>query len=183
MLAKRSLIPHPAHLDTILDGISVKVSRVGTDVLKIEYVAVGSIGQISIPAPEIPEMSEGLWQHTCFEAFVGLGDARAYVEYNFSPSRRWAMYRFEDYREGKHMPPGFGSPDIYLEQSGPRFALTAWIDLQPLTFANPVSLGISTVIEAKTGERSYWALEHSADEPDFHRRDCFIIELPPAPSP
>ena len=30
---------------------------------------------------------DGLWRHTCFEAFVGIPGAEPYYEFNFSPWR------------------------------------------------------------------------------------------------
>ena len=41
-------------------------------------------------------------------------------------------------------------------------------------------VGLSAVIEAKDGSRSYWALAHPPGKPDFHHRDCFALRLPPA---
>jgi hypothetical protein len=40
------------------------------------------------------------------------------------------------------------------------------------------SLGLSAVLEEKDGTKSYWALAHGADKPDFHLRDCFVAKLP-----
>ena len=41
----------------------------------------------------------------------------------------------------------------------------------------PLRLGISAVIEAPGEELSYWALAHPGPEPDFHRRDGFLLRL------
>ena len=38
-------------------------------------------------------------------------------------------------------------------------------------------LGLSAVLEEKDGTKSYWALAHSADKPDFHAPGCFIARL------
>ena len=37
--------------------------------------------------------------------------------------------------------------------------------------------GISAVIRSGSGGLTYWALTHPGTEPDFHRRDGFIIGL------
>jgi hypothetical protein len=39
-------------------------------------------------------------------------------------------------------------------------------------------LGLSAVLEEQDGIKSYWALAHSSEKPDFHARDCFIAKLP-----
>ena len=43
-------------------------------------------------------------------------------------------------------------------------------------------VGISAVIEARDGTKSYWALAHAPGPPDFHNPDCFIATLPAPPS-
>jgi hypothetical protein len=30
--------------------------------------------------------------------------------------------------------------------------------------------------------KSYWALTHTGERPDFHRRDSFLLEVPEIPS-
>ena len=40
-----------------------------------------------------------------------------------------------------------------------------------------LEVGITTVVEDKQQQLSYWALTHPANEPDFHHRDSFIIKL------
>lgn len=179
VLAKRRLFSHPDSPKAPVD-LAAKVSLVGSDVLKIEYVAIGEIGALRIPRPAVPERADALWRHTCFEAFVGLGAGKGYVEFNFAPSRQWAIYRFEDYRAGMCEPVELCPPDLSIEAQGPRLALTAWLDLSPLSGARPVSLGLAAVIETQAGELSYWALAHPPGAPDFHHPDCFVLELPAA---
>ena len=37
--------------------------------------------------------------------------------------------------------------------------------------------GICAVIKATDGGLAYWALTHRGEQPDFHRRDSFIISV------
>ena len=39
-------------------------------------------------------------------------------------------------------------------------------------------LGLSAVLEEKDGTKSYWALAHSSEQPDFHDPGCFVARLP-----
>jgi hypothetical protein len=58
--------------------------------------------------------------------------------------------------------------------------LEAQIELASLAEAppdGPWRLGLSAVIEGAAGELSYWALAHPPGRPDFHRADCFALEL------
>lgn len=180
VLAKRALVAHPDFPEPSI-AIGAKLTSVGIGVLKIEYAVTGAVTDIRFPAVSAPERQDGLWKTTCFEAFVGMADGHSYVEYNFSPSRGWASYRFDDYRSGMAEAIDLSAPDIYLEtDNGGRFMLTAWVDLTPLTSKGVESLGISAVIEEVDGRKSYWALAHPPGKPDFHHSDCFVLKLPAA---
>ncbi len=37
---------------------------------------------------------------------------------------------------------------------------------------------LTAVLEEKDGAKSYWALAHAPDKPDFHHPDCFVAKLP-----
>ena len=160
------------------------MSLVGSDVLKLEYVIVGGIAKLCFPSLVLPERADELWKHSCFEMFVGQSNKSAYVEFNFSPSRLWASYRFEDYRNGMQPAIELSAPDICAEtDSEARFALTAWVDLSELGNLWPMSLGLSAVIEERDGRLSYWALAHPPGKPDFHHKDCFALTLPAPGTP
>jgi hypothetical protein len=38
-------------------------------------------------------------------------------------------------------------------------------------------LGLSAVLEENDGTKSYWALAHPGDKPDFHAPGCFAARL------
>lgn len=157
------------------------MTLVGSDVLKLEYVVVGAVSQIALPSIAPGGHEDGLWQHTCFEAFFAL--AAGYIEFNFSPSRRYAIYRFEGYRDGMQPALDLPAPNIYVEGGDARFSLTAWVDLKPFARAGIGDVGLSAVIEEIDGTKSYWALAHAPGPPDFHNRDCFIATLPAPAAP
>ncbi len=180
VLAKRRLIPHPGFAAPGID-IGVKLTLVGSDVLKIDYVVIGAVASLLVPPLAVPDRADGLWQHSCFEAFLGSADSTRYVEYNFSPSRHFAIYRFDGYRDGMQPAYDLPIPDIYLDTDGnARLEVAAWVDLSALS--HPVDVGLSAVIETKDGTKSYWALAHAPGPPDFHNRDCFTAFLA-APDP
>jgi hypothetical protein len=53
-----------------------------------------------LPAPAEPTRADELWKHTCCELFLLNPADGSYLEFNFSPSGRWAAYHFDAYREG-----------------------------------------------------------------------------------
>jgi hypothetical protein len=156
----------------------VEVAR--TDgALSLLYLVSGEIEQILLPAPASPERTDGLWQHSCFEAFLRGGDDPGYLEFNFSTSTQWAGYRFSGYREGMS-PAAIAAPAVKVF-IGPRtIALSCKIALGDLGLAKDWRLNLSAVIEERSGAKSYWALAHPTEgPPDFHDPDCFVLQVPP----
>ncbi|MEO0397735.1 MAG: hypothetical protein AAF243_17370, partial [Cyanobacteria bacterium P01_A01_bin.137] len=47
------------------------------------------------------------------------------------------------------------------------------LDVTGGTLDQPLELGVSSVL--KTDDLSHWALTHTGNEPDFHRRDSFRL--------
>jgi hypothetical protein len=128
----------------------------------------------------IPEASEsarmdGLWKTTCFEAFLRPAEEQSYREWNFAPSGEWAAYDFTSYREGMANAEIGSPPYVRMEDNFTWWALGATIAVDA---DKAWELGLSAVLEEKDGTKSYWALAHGADKPDFHRADCFVARLP-----
>lgn len=164
---------HPESRCDAVDSIAVEISqRVGR--LHIRYLISGRIADLKIAETSAQRRQDGLWQQTCFEAFLKPAGKKAYCEFNFSPSTRWAAYRFDDYRSGM-TPVDLDAPAIGRESSKGSFSLEAVLDDIGSATA---SLGLSTVIEETSGRKSYWALAHAPGKPDFHHPDCFVLQLP-----
>lgn len=160
--------------------------RVADDRLAIFYAVDAHEAALSIPSKAIPSRADGLWHTTCFELFARLENQQAYLEFNLSPSGKWAAYRFADYRDGmRTIAPG-EKPAILYERGEYGHALQADIDLSKLPgdiYEAPLCLGISAVIEDASGAKSFWALRHPEGKPDFHHRDCFSLKLAPPREP
>lgn len=170
-----ALVPHPASGAGCIQSIRVTAMRNG-ETLSLHYEAVGDTGKLALPTPRAPRRVDGLWEHTCFEAFIGGDDG--YYEFNFSPSCEWASYRFEDYRAGRTSPE-IDAPPIKVAATANRFDLYAEVLLDAAPFDGPAQrLGLSAVIKDTTGNITYWALAHGDGPPDFHRASCFIGQIP-----
>src|SRR6476469_8073605 len=127
-----------------------------------------------IPEPTEPERADGLWQATCLEAFLRREGGDGYREWNFAPSGQWAAYDFTAPRAGMSNADA-ADPYIRVEDN-----LTWWA--VGVSIAVPADtnweLGLSAVLEEQDGTKSYWALAHGGDAPDFHDPGCFIARLP-----
>ncbi len=159
--------------------IEVVTARPSSCCLELSYVVTGKLQEILIPAAMTPERADELWRHTCFEAFIRTADTE-YYELNFAPTTAWAAYRFTGYRRGKSVA-AIPIPAIVAHSDPDRYSLQASLNLNSLYRPEQQlwHLGLSAVIEDKTGGLSYWALAHTANKPDFHRPESFVYEFSP----
>lgn len=172
---QRDLTQHPAAPSAATLRIRVDAARGQSGLLEIVYNVTGEIDAVRWPERVAPARTDGLWNTTCFEAFIRPSPATDYLELNFSPSTAWAAYDFTNTREGMANAK-IASPTIETHVSRDTYTLKA-------TFAPNLPhgfwrLGLTTVIEETNGRKSYWALTHPATKPDFHHPDGFTLELP-----
>jgi hypothetical protein len=149
-------------------------------VLTVTYVLHGIIERLRIPAAKSPRRIDGLWQHTCFEAFLAVKGSSTYYEFNFSPSGEWAAYRFRSYRDGAAVENEDLNPRIAVRRQADTLELNADIRLallRAIPERSNLRLGFSAVINDAKGRLSYWALRHPPGKPDFHDPDSFIVQL------
>jgi hypothetical protein len=172
-----TLRPHPSSSSNGVNAIHVDVIP-GARRLELHYHLAGDIGTLEIPARNVPERADGLWRHTCFEAFIHRAPSTQYLEYNFSPSGAWAAYRFDAYREGMAALADGAAPLISSRAGNTSLDVSVILDLGwlPDPFET-LRLGLAAVIEDRTQVLSYWALGHAAEKPDFHRAECFVAAL------
>ena len=165
------LVVHPTERGPAALRISAALAVAGSEDgpgWLLRYRVEGDIDALSIPAPAAGS-ADGLWRHTCLEAFVQDGDGPGYHEFNLSPSGQWAAYRFsgERQRAFDDLPPKVG-PSIDIERSAHAMTLHAWIP-RALLPSHPTAIGLTAVIETQGGQVSHWALHHPRTErPDFH---------------
>jgi hypothetical protein len=177
---RRALKLHPESRPSAVHRIEVEAARPQAGALLLRYVVSGDIGELALPAVTAPARADGLWRHSCFEAFIRPMAGAAYYEFNFAPSTQWAAYRFERYREGMQAVGGIGAPRIELDRTPERFTLQAalqWDASSELGREAIWLVGLSAVLEETGGDKSYWALAHPPGKPDFHRADCFAVQL------
>jgi hypothetical protein len=165
-------------------GVALSVSvevRAQADALRLRYTLRGDTTALRIPAPAAPVPTDGLWRHTCFEAFVAVNGESAYREFNFSPSSGWAAYRFSSERERDNAAEARDRvllPPLLAHATPRTLTLTVRVPATALPRSPAMlSLGLSAVIEERDGRLSYWALHHPHEQPDFHHRDGRTLVL------
>jgi hypothetical protein len=164
------LVPHPTTPETAF-GVAAGVERVG-GALRFAYRVVGALDAVRWPAWTTPGRVDGLWEHTCFEAFVAVDGEDGYTELNVAPSGEWAVYRFARHRDRAATQPTF-APEVAASRSADAVDVEATLPGDP----RQLRVGLTAVVERTDGRKSYWALRHPAAKPDFHDARGFVLRL------
>ena len=175
-----ALIRHPDSHCVAATRIEVDIARPSAGGLTLSYVVHGDINALRLPPMTAPARGDELWQHTCFEAFLGTAAGAAYYELNFSPSSQWAAYRFDSHRSGMRVATEIGAPRIEAQSAPGRYTLQAALKLDGLSGLPGDTgwrLGLAAITEDTRGGKSYWALVHPPGKADFHHFDCFAHEF------
>ena len=185
LMTPLTLHRHPASTAAPGLRIAASVSR-RPDGLAFSFRLQADPAQLRLPAAQPAGAADGLWMHTCFEAFVAAAGTPAYREFNFSPSGQWAAYVFRDYRRRDGTAPPMPPPTTTVRRTGDGVALEALVPaaaLPPDTAGAGLEIGLAAVIERADGTLSYWALAHPAPRPDFHDRAGFVLHVGPPGRP
>jgi hypothetical protein len=171
------LLCHPKTPADFVESVDVAVTLSASGALWLRYHVEVPEPELEIGGPKSPDRTDGLWQTTCFEAFLAIGDDPQYIELNFAPSSRWAAYQFDDIREGMKPLNLASDPEVHLDMSRGHVAIEAELQLPTNWQSGRFSIGLAAVLEEPSGKKSYWALDHHKPEPDFHDRSCFTLQL------
>ena len=141
--------------------------------LHIAYRLDAPLADLIIPGVDRPSNGrmDRLWEHTCFELFLGSDNSSGYREFNLSPSGAWNVYSFTGYRSGMKPEPLFKTlPFDVGTVTDSRLELSLSIDPAFISGASNTLIGLSAVLAHVSGEKSFWALSHPGSTPDFHNR-------------
>jgi hypothetical protein len=159
-------------------GLRVTLETVADCGLALRFDLDADPGSVVFPCESPARFTDGLWRHTCFEAFIGASGG-AYREFNFSPSTEFAIYDFAGYRDGMRPLLWGEAPTIAADARDLTIRIGVPATLLMFDGSGAIHLGIAAVIEQPGGALSYWALHHPAAKPDFHDRGGFIVSWPP----
>lgn len=168
---------HPDTPPIGVRGIEARIIAQDANWLRLRWRIEGC-GGIVFPPFAGKGRADELWRTTCFELFLRSQDGQGYLEFNLSPSERWAAYAFSAYREGMAEHPMPREPDCTMRVGTDLAIFDAAIPAQTLPDLS-WTYGLTAVIEETDGTKSYWALAHPPGKPDFHHPACFAATLPP----
>jgi hypothetical protein len=148
--------------------------------LHVVFEMYSQLSGLRIPGfyPPKIQRKDRLWEHTCFEIFLGKSGKRNYWEFNLSPSGDWNVYSFSDYREGMKPETSFDRLPFKVKSlSLQELRLEITVDIMIFTGFSDIDVGLSAVVERKDGCKDYWAVSHPGDRPDFHAREGWLKSL------
>jgi hypothetical protein len=95
-----ALVCHPDTPARAVRAIAVEVDLSFEEGFALRFIVEGEIGAIVLPQGEgelviADSVTDGLWQSTCFEAFLTEEGQPDYTEFNYAPDGRWACYQFD----------------------------------------------------------------------------------------
>lgn len=173
----------PFNAPGVLEGLRIdgSVCRLGRQ-LQLHYRLQGPLAELlipSAPAKGAPKRQDGLWLHTCLEAFWAVENQPGYWELNISPAGPWNLYQLDNYREGLKPEPALAAMATSIVQRSNELQLKVAFSLpEAIGLDQVLQLSVAAVIEQQNKQISYWALAHPGPGPDFHRRDGFLLRMP-----
>lgn len=118
---------------------------------------------------------KGLWKSTCFEIFWKEKDEKKYWEFNLSSDLSWNIFSFDEYRQPQEREDlNFKAINFSKKSSSPvKFYIEIDLSLSGIS-VEEIQVGVTAVLEHKTQRKSYWALTHKGEKPDFHIQESFV---------
>lgn len=165
------LTNHPAHPPLGVTSVEARIGQADDGWLHLRWLVEGS-AKLILPELAGAGRADDLWKATCFELFVRKEGGEAYSEFNFSPSEQWAAYDFTDYREGMNERAMERPPVITPRKGGNQLIFDVALRCDALP-SGDLAINLTAVLEEEGGVKSYWAISHRQDKPDFHDASCF----------
>lgn len=119
------------------------------------------------------DFTMGLWNHTCFEAFLKPVAMDRYYEFNFALSPAWMAFQFDQYRLPQPPVPATDFQIQSMNWDHVQNQLT--IEVTNKTPYKNFHVGLTAVLEEKTGVKHYCALAHKGLKADFHLAESFTL--------
>ncbi len=175
-----NLIQHPASPPTdpelkVWANVEHAASLAAVATTNIWFGVGAPAARFVIPEPAETERADELWKTTCFEAFLRpLGQEQL-------PRVEFCAVGCSGRLTISPQPvPAWPRAKRPIRISGVEDNLTWWALGAAIAVPADTNweLGLSAVLEEKDGTKSYWALAHTGDKPDFHDPGCFVARLP-----
>lgn len=157
--------------------VKAELDWTGQNTIQIKFSLIGDISHLTEVDPSkasIGARRDGLWEATCFEAFLSDSTNTQYWELNVNSKGDWNVFHFEDYRKGKREELRSTCQFFGTTQNESQLSLECAWDVSELALTDG-RLGVTMIANFKNGEKNFFALSHESDKPDFHNRSSFRL--------
>lgn len=175
-----SLKTYPNTNDLSDIRLQADLNLISADSFELNFKWVDLKNEIVFNQVQAAKRQMGLWQHTCFEAFIKpIQDFSTtnYYEVNFSDSGAWNLFHFTNYREPQP-PQELSKADLVcidVQKNANGGLAKAIFKIKDANFQQ-VKISLCAVVVTKTLGTTYWSFKHADSKPNFHHFESFIIE-------
>ncbi len=128
-----------------------------------------------------PQRQIGLWEKLCFELFIKNKNSPTYIEFNFGTQKDWNAFLFHKLRGPLEELKTNLAPICSLSIQKKSFSFSSKIPLNlfPNRFfqVNNMLLGPSVILKDHQEKTFHYGTHHPHNKLDFHRYDCFTLEI------
>lgn len=144
-------------------------------ILRIKYELCGLDSDAVFPTPSAnPARRLQLWRHTCFELLWGPFNDPRYWELNASPAGHWNILSFTDYRLGMREETRIAAR-VRTQRRPAGFSICCTVPVAALECLGPYRFAPAAIIRLAGGRRTFWAIRHPGQAPDFHHPLSFAL--------
>jgi hypothetical protein len=160
-----------------LNTVNTTVSVQGT-ILEVKYqVKLSSFLDLWDKEDAVLTRKIGLWEGTCFEAFIQDSESNEYLEFNFSGTGYWNVFHFlkRDQKLEEYLPLKLTKHRFTTEPKHREFIFS--FDLGQMPFIQDctnLKIGTTCILVNEDQEKEYFAISHHREKPDFHDPRSFV---------
>jgi len=166
---KNRLKPHTPISNVFIDS-SLKLTK---EKIVLSFVVKGLLSEYIFQKKHKLQRLDELWKETCFELLLA-GDNEVYYELNFSPSFAWNFYVLQSYRAEPKELEILEEASIKYEKKNDEFRIYFELKVKELNFEQFTHYNLATILLNKEKKRTFWAINHLKEQPDFHDRESFL---------
>ena len=156
------------------DPITVKATiKLHQNHLILEYQILGNLSNYHFPKTTTQQRADNLWLDTCFELFVASTNSNSYWEINISPSTKWNIYHFSNYKDGMRKSDIISTPTIKTDKYHDEYVLSFESIISQDCFDQGLLINLCVILLDKKGVRHFYAIKRREGSPDFHDRTYF----------
>ena len=140
--------------------------------VKVEYKITGELNNYIFEQPSKQQRANELWKATCFELFIAPKEELNYWELNISPSTKWNLYAFDNYKEHMREEKNISIPNIKITQKEDTYLISCELNLGMEGFSPEQSnFNLTVILLDKNHVRHFYSINRKDGIVDFHNRD------------